>query len=490
MTQSSPAVTPVDADLQLAFDAQRAHRWVFRHTTIAQRIDLLKFFKANLERYQPELLAALRDDCGKHPAEAVGSDIEPVLHEIDEIVKNLAKWATPKHVSTPLTMGMTSAEIIYEPLGQVLVLSPWNYPLNLALVPVVGAIAAGNVVILRPSEKTPKTSALIKKITDESFKPDVMLTLLGDNDMAKQLTAMPFDHVFFTGSSKVGRSVMAAASANLASVTLELGGKSPTLVTAHADLALAASRIVWGKFINAGQTCIAPDHVWVDRRVEAAFLTEVKQQIAKMWGDTQQQRSKGDLAKMISDKSVTQLKQWLDDDIAAGATLVVGGVADPAQRFMEATVVSGITPDHQLMQQEIFGPIMPVLAYDDLNTVLTHLQQQPKPLAMYVFSANKSELETIRMASTSGGLVENGTMIHFSVVGLPFGGVNNSGLGHYHGEFSFKTFSHARSTVHDSKLSLISTRFPPYSDSADDKSKGKDLSEDLDYLRHAPKGVN
>ena len=475
------ALSPVNApDLDVLFREQRDNRWAIRQTSIEQRIETLKSFKTVMEQHRPALIAALRDDCGKHPAEAQGSDIDPVMHEIDQMISNLAKWAAPKKITTPLTMGLTSAEVIYEPLGQVLVLSPWNYPVNLALVPVVGAIAAGNVVILRPSEKTPKTSQLLKKITDQAFDRNHVATVLGDSSMAKALTAMPFDHIFFTGSSKVGKTIMEAASKNLASVTLELGGKSPTIVTKNADLSLAASRIVWGKFVNAGQTCIAPDHVWVDASVQDDFLAEVTAQISKLWGDVHQQKTKGDYAKIISSDSAKHLKELLNQDMAKGAHVVVGGTVDAAQRFFEATVVSGITADHALMQSEIFGPILPVLAYEQLDDVLKHLQQQPKPLAMYVFSGDKAELGHIRTLSTSGGLVENGTMVHFSVAGLPFGGVNNSGLGHYHGEYSFLTFSHARSTVHDSKVSLISTRFPPYSDS----------EGDLDYLRHAPRGVN
>lgn len=408
------------------------------------------------------LTRALTLDLGKSRAEGEAAELHPVRQEIKFVLRHLARWARPVRVKTPLTLLGTRSEVRSEPKGAVLILSPWNYPVNLALMPLVGALAAGNTALVKPSEKAPHTAEALRALIEATFAPDEVSLVTGGPHTARELLDLPWDHIFFTGSGAIGREVMMAAARHLTPVTLELGGKSPAIVDASADLPQAAERIAWGKLMNAGQTCVAPDYVLVQQDVEQELLGALKASIERFYGGPVWQRLGSDYGRLVDEAAARRMAALLDDARLHGARVVTGGVVDPAGRFAAPTILSGVSPEMRLLQEEIFGPLLPVVPYRDTAEALAFVRRLGKPLALYAFGRNKGFVDQVGAHSTSGGLVENGVMIHLLNAHLPFGGVGESGQGAYHGEHGFRTFSHTRAVLHEPRLSPIRFAYPPY----------------------------
>ncbi len=343
-----------------------------------------------------------------------------------------------------------------EPRGTALIISPWNYPFNLAVSPLISALAAGNTAILKPSELTPATSALIARIVAETFPPDLVTVVEGDKDAAQALLALPFDHIFFTGSPEVGKIVMAAAARTLASVTLELGGKSPTIIGPGADIAGAAKWVAFGKFANAGQTCIAPDHVFVHDSQHEAFVAALRARIAATHGTG---AASPDLAGIVSDRHAGRLRGLIDGATAQGARIVHGGEGNGTR--LAPTLIEAVTPDMQIDHEEIFGPVLPILPYRDITEVIDRINARPKPLALYIFERDRNLVDRVIASTSSGGVGVNLTMLHASHPALPFGGVNSSGIGASHGEHGFRAFSHERAIL-SNRFSPVPLLFAPY----------------------------
>ena len=445
-------------DLELsAFTRQRAAQAVRRQDFgLAARRAALARLGAAVRAREAQIIAALQADFGKPAAETVLTEILPVLQEISHANRHLARWMRPRRVRPALAALGTSAQLRPEPKGVCLIIAPWNYPLNLALSPLVSCLAAGNSAIVKPSELTPATSALIADLVAEVFAPDLVTVIEGDKAVAERLLALPFDHIFFTGSPEVGRLVMAAGAKVLASVTLELGGKSPCIIGPGADLERAARWVVFGKFTNAGQTCVAPDHVFVHSAVAAPFKAALRAAIARAYPAG---LASPDLADVISPRHAQRLSGLLGEALAQGARIVAGG--GMRGRRIAPTVIEALTPDCGLDREEIFGPILPLIAYDDLGAVIARTNARPKPLALYVFERDRRLVERVIAETSSGAVGVNLTLLHSAHPNLPFGGVNGSGIGATHGEAGFRDFSHDKAVLRN-RLSPAPLLFAPY----------------------------
>lgn len=452
-----------ELELQTLFEKQKSHKWTAKTTSAQERIAKIRRLKEVIIQHRADIYKALYEDFRKPQAEVEVSEIFPVLEEIQTVCAKLEGWMKPQAVSAPLTLLGTRSEIRYEARGQVLVMAPWNYPFNLFMIPVISAFAAGNVVIGRPSNKVTATSKVCRQIISQVFSVEEVAVVEGDTKFADQLLALPFDHIFFTGSTSVGKKVMRAAAEHLASVTLELGGKSPTIVHQDADIQKAAERIVWAKFINAGQTCIAPDYCFVHESIHDQFLQALTARIRLIFGNDP--KANPDLARVIDTANFQRLQSLVQKSIESGAKLSTDSfLTEITERYIPPTVLSNVKTDHALMGEEIFGPILPVMKYADLHQVIQYIRSQPKPLALYLFTKDSSLQQRVLNQTTSGGAVINHLLIHFGNNQLPFGGVGASGLGHYHGHFGFKTFSHERSVVYQGGLlSMVDCLKPPYS---------------------------
>lgn len=441
------------------FAQMQARRWELAQSSAAWRKASLRRLKQTIQARQQDICNAVFADLGRPPFEVMTNEIHPVLEEINLAISQIERWMQPKWVGSGWAALGTWSHVQHQARGVVLVLSPWNYPFSLSLVPLVSAVAAGNAVVVRPSEKSPHTSQLIAQILSESFEPNHACAVLGEIEVAQALLELPFNHFFFTGSAQVGRIVMQKAAQHLATVTLELGGQSPAVLDESSHLQNAAQSIVWGKFMNAGQICIAPNHIWVPQNREQALLQALKNAMQRYFPNPAQNP---DYARMQSPQSVERLQRWVQESLAQGAKLEWGGDADPAQRFMAPTLLSGVTPQMPVMQEELFGPVLPVLAYNHPAEVLNHLQSH-QPLALYLFSHNHSRLQQLLKQTTSGGVGINNTILHVGNIQLPFGGVGSSGQGNYRGWHGFRTFSHERSVLHQGPLLLTKLLHPPYS---------------------------
>jgi aldehyde dehydrogenase (NAD+) len=446
------------------FALQKAHSLKIRNSTANQRIGLLKKLLDWINKHQEDIRRAIHADFKKPYPEIDISEIFVVTSEIKHAIKHLENWMKPKKVSTPLTMLGSSSYINYEPKGVSLIISPWNYPFNLALGPLVSALSAGCTAIIKPSELTPHTSALIRRLVDEIFDKAEVAVFEGEIEVAQKLLTKPFDHIFFTGSPAVGKIIMKAAAENLTSVTLELGGKSPAIVDIQADLKDAASKIVWGKFVNCGQTCIAPDYVLVHRAVQIPFLEELKVQILKMYDPSGKgiERSK-DYARIVSTKHLKRLKHLIADAEIKGAKSFFGGYVNEEENFFEPTIITEVTDEMTILQEEIFGPILPVKPFDDLEQAINYINSKPKPLALYIFSKDNNPIQNVFKNTSSGAVVANDCVLHFLQNELPFGGVNNSGIGKAHGHFGFLAFSNEKAVLKQ-RIGLTASKplFPPY----------------------------
>jgi aldehyde dehydrogenase (NAD+) len=409
-----------------------------------------------IRRSEAALIAALHSDLGRPEAETVLMEYLTVLEDIRHARRHLHRRMRPRRVSPSLVSFGSSARIVPQPRGVCLIIAPWNLPFNLALGPLVSCLAAGNSAIPKPSEMAPATSALIARLVAETFPPDLVAVVEGDKTVAERLLALPFDHIFFTGSPTVGKIVMAAASRNLTSVTLELGGKSPVIIGPDADLKQAAEWITFGKFLNAGQTCIAPDHLFVHNDIRQPFLAALRARIAHAFGSG---TTSPHLARIITPAHADRLSALVADALAQGAEPLLQGERDG--QSIGPTLLERITPEMRLDQEEIFGPILPILPFDDLGQVIDRINARDKPLALYIFDRGRARIDTVIRETTSGAVGVNLTLMHFSHAGLPFGGVNTSGIGAAHGVYGFRAFIHERAVLRN-RFAALPLLFPPY----------------------------
>lgn len=423
--------------------------------SVPQRKETLKKLLHVLSLREDAVIKALQDDFGKPPFETVLSEIFIVNSTLKSTIRNLKRWASDELVLPSILNFPSSDRIVKEPYGNVLVISPWNYPFQLALLPVIAAYAAGNSVILKPSELTPNTSSLISNIISEVFDPVNVEVFQGCADVAEKLLERRWDYLFFTGSVAVGKKVAEAAARNLTPVTLELGGKNPCIVTSKANLKLSAKRIVWGKFLNAGQTCIAPDFLLVEASVKTEFIAMLKHEIVSAFGDVPSDSP--DVARIVSDSHFQRLVNLADAE-----KIVHGGQSDSRTRFIAPTLIDETDRDSPIMQHEIFGPILPVIGYDDEADLDAIISKYEKPLSLYVFSDDSSESSRLMRRFSFGGGCINDVVCHFANERLPFGGVGHSGMGAYHGKRSFDTFVHKKSVTKRGTWLDIPLRYAPY----------------------------
>ena len=449
------------APLEALFARQQGARWRVAATSADQRRAKLRALLEALMARRAEAQAALAADFGKAPEEVDLSELYPVICELKDALRHLPRWMKPRKVPTPIGLFGAAGTIRQEPKGVVLIISPWNYPIYLTLGPLVSALAAGNCVIIKPSEFTPHTTAFLRSLLAGLFPEEEVALVEGDAEAAQALLTLPFDHVFFTGSPAVGRVVMKAAAEHLASVTLELGGKSPVLVDADANLQEAARKIAWGKCLNAGQTCVAPDYVLVHERVHDALVEELKKAISRFYGgDAAARNASPDFARIINERHHARLLGLLRD--SQGIT-VFGGEVEAASRYLSPTLLTEVDPASPIMQEEIFGPLLPILKVATMDVAVAFVNARPKPLALYVFSGSNDRAEDLITRTTAGGGCINDTVMHFIHTGLPTGGVNTSGFGKAHGFYGFEAFSNSRGTLRQrTRYSAIQLMYPPY----------------------------
>lgn len=441
--------------LDQIIDAQKKY-FIQGHTRdVEKRIAHLKSLRTFIQVNEAEILEALLEDLGKPYFEGYATEVGYVLESISYIIKHLHSWVKDHKVKSPLHQMPSTSFVKYEPYGIVAVMAPFNYPFQLVIEPMVGAIAAGNTVIIKPSEYTPKTTTLLKNLIHECFPPEYVSIITGDRTVADELIHAPVDYIFFTGSVAVGKLVMKAAAERLTPITLELGGKSPTIVHKDANLSVAAKRIAWGKFINTGQTCIAPDYVYVHESVKDEFLGELEIAIQKFYGENP--LLSNDYGKIVNERHYDRLVTLLNQE-----KIVIGGEVDRDTLFIAPTVMENITWDDGIMADEIFGPILPVLSYSDLNETLKLIANKPKPLALYLFSESDIVQKIVMEKVQFGGGCINDTLTHTVNPNMPFGGVGTSGIGSYHGYESFLTFSHQKSIHKKSTKIETGIAFPPY----------------------------
>lgn len=442
------SISPVDQIIA----EQRAFFATNQTKSIEFRRQQLKKLKAAIAQAQPDILAALKQDLNKPEFE--GYFELAVIREIDYAIKKLKSWAKPQRVGIPLEQFPASAKIYPEPLGVVLIIGPWNYPFSLMVSPLIGAIAAGNCAVLKPSEIASATSAVFTQIIGETFPTEYITSIEGGIETSQQLLDQKFDHIFFTGGTRVGQIVMEAAARQLTPVTLELGGKSPCIVDTETELRETAKRIVWGKLINAGQTCIAPDYLLVDYKIKADLIAAMDECINEFLGEDPMDSP--DYARIINSKQYERLCGLLDGKI------ITGGQTDADQRYIAPTLIDDVSVDDPIMQEEIFGPILPILEYRELEEAIAMINSRPKPLALYLFTKNRQKQQQVLDSTSSGGVCINDTVMHVSVNSLPFGGVGDSGIGSYHGKASFDTFSHSKSVLKKTFWPDFNWRYAPY----------------------------
>lgn len=419
------------------------------------RRDMLNKLRSAIKIHEEEIMAALKADLNKAPFEAYATEVGMVLEELNYTLKHISSWVKPKRVPTPLVHFPSTSYLYTEPYGSVLIMSPWNYPFQLTLAPLVGAISAGNCAVLKPSEYSANTSGIIERIVKEIFDESFVAVVRGGREANKTLLNEKFDYIFFTGSTEVGKTVMESAARHLTPVTLELGGKSPCIVDDTADLELAAKRIVWGKFLNAGQTCVAPDYLLVHRTVKEKLIQEIKKSITAFYGHDPLRNE--DYPKIINQKHFERLL-----GLMKSGRIVEGGRSEEKTRQITPTILDGVTWESPVMRGEIFGPLLPVLEFESFDAALSIVNQHPKPLALYLFTRSKDhEAQAINKTSFGGGCI-NDTIIHLANPNLSFGGVGESGMGQYHGKGSYDTFSHVKSIMKKSNILDIPLRYPPF----------------------------
>ena len=425
---------------------------------VDQRRQQLRQLRTLFVEQEDRLVDALVADLGKPRIEAYTTEIAFTINEIDHTLKHLDSWTTPAKVKVPLQFKPGSARLHPEPLGTVCIIAPWNYPVQLLFAPLIPALAAGNTAVLKPSEVTPTVAAVVEELVPRYFADGTVAVVTGAVDETTALLAERFDHIFYTGNAKVGRIVMRAAAEHLTPVTLELGGKSPAIVAADADIAVAAKRIAWAKFLNAGQTCVAPDYVLVEEAVEDELVAALADAVTAMYG-TDPYRST-DYARIVNEHHHDRLMQLLD---AGGYdATVIGGTGDRTERYLAPTVLAGVKPDAAVMDDEIFGPILPILPVGDIDEAIRFVNDRDKPLALYAFSSDDDVLAHVVADTSAGGVTLNHAVLHLAVPDLPFGGVGASGMGAYHGKAGFDTFSHRKAVLTKRTRPDPALLYPPY----------------------------
>jgi aldehyde dehydrogenase (NAD+) len=438
-------LTKPTTNLDDLFKRQQRKAQRLKMSTATERVARLEKFKQVLIDDTDSILQALFEDFKKPKAEAE-LEISPIIDEIDFAIASLATWMESQLVPTPDAMGGSAAtsKIIYEPKGVCLLITPWNYPVLLTFRPLVSCLAAGNTAIIKPSELTPHTSTVIRQVVEAAFDPDEVVVVEGGVEVASELLKLPVHHIFYTGGSRVGKIVMKAAANYLASVTLELGGKSPAILDDSANLADAAGKIAWGKYFNCGQTCIAPDYVFVSEARKDEFLATLKATIEAMYGADGPGIDSPAYARMVNDSHYRRVKNLLDDAVEKGANVIAGGKTDASENYISPTLLADVTADHAIMKEEIFGPVLPVLTYKSIDEAIDFVNQGERPLALYVFGQDKTATDHVINSTTAGGSVVNHVIMHYFSPFLPFGGVGNSGTGRGHGHFGFLDFSNQR----------------------------------------------
>ncbi|MFA6717281.1 MAG: aldehyde dehydrogenase, partial [Victivallaceae bacterium] len=408
-----------------------------------------------IKEMRNDIHTALYSDLRKSEFEAIETETSGILEEIIYIRKRLKKWAKPRRVPVHVNNLPAKGRIYPEPYGSVLIFSAWNYPFQLALSPLIAALAAGNCAFLKPASQAPATAAVIKKLLDSCFDEEYVATIIDEDEKTEILLQNKFDYIFYTGGPGFGRKVMKAAAENLTPVTLELGGKSPCIVTEDADPKISARRIVWGKFLNAGQTCVAPDYLLVHEKIKPALLAEMRETIKEFYGPDPRQSP--DYPRIINTRHFDRLSALMEDQ-----KIFCGGATNREDLYISPTILDETSPESDIMQQEIFGPILPVISWTDFEEVIDFINARPKPLAMYYFSRSKRELDNLIKRTSAGGVAVNDTITHFINASMPFGGVGESGIGAYHGKYGFDTFSHFKPVMVKSTLIDIPVRYPPF----------------------------
>ena len=423
--------------------------------SVISRIEVLKKLRQVILENEDEINEALKSDLNKSKFEAYATEIGFVLEEIRHHINKLKGWAKPKRSATPITNFPASSYTVSEPLGTVLIIAPWNYPFQLLIAPLIGAISAGNTAILKPSEISTNTSIVLEKLINNNFNRGAIVVIEGDAKVTQALLKLKFDHIFFTGSPRVGGIIMQEAAKNLIPVTLELGGKSPCIVDKDANIQLSAKRIAWGKLINAGQTCIAPDYFLVHSSIKDLFISELKKVIIGFFGVDAYQSP--DYPRIINKANVERLATLIQN-----SKIAYGGDIRKDDNYFEPTIIDEVTMEMPIMQQEIFGPLFPILTFDSIEEVINIVVSKPKPLALYFFSKSKKQQRKIIKNISAGGVTVNDVIMHIASNKLPFGGVGNSGIGNYHGRFSFDTFSNSKPVVYKQTWLDIPIRYAPY----------------------------
>ncbi len=438
----------MNIEIENIYNSQKEFFASGRTKPIEFRVENLTRLKKVLKKYKKEIFNALNSDLKKSSFESYITEIYQIKKEIEHAIDNICDWASTQKVKTPSSLFGSKSSITPEPLGLVLVISPWNYPFALSLIPVIGAIAAGNCVILKPSEISANSSKVLKKIIEEAFQENYVCVIEGDHEVAQNLLSLKFDYIFFTGSSNVGKIVMRAAAENLTPLTLELGGKSPCVVEPDADIKKAAKKIAWGKFLNAGQTCIAPDYVLVHEDIEEKLISEIEKYIKKFFGRNSELSP--DYGKIINEQHFDRLNNFIQN-----TEIVFGGNSNKSNLYIAPTIIK------TNLDGEIFGPILPIISYKNIDQAINYIKNNPKPLAIYIFTENIEAQDKIINNTSSGAICINDTLTHAGSVYLPFGGVGQSGFGRYHGKTSFETFSNYKSVVRSGRFELP-FRYPPY----------------------------
>ena len=434
----------VYSEIEGIFALQRAHQWEVKATTAEQRIAKLQKLKSAVEAHGDEIVAAVQQDTRKPENEIRITEIGGVIANIEKNINNLDEWMKPVEV-VPSMNSDDKARIVYEARGVCLILGPWNFPLGLVFGPLAAAIAAGNCCIVKLTDLCPATAGVAAKIINEAFEEDEVALFEGDVDVATALLELPFNHIFFTGSTRVGKLVMAAAAKHLATVTLELGGKSPVIVDEGADLQKVAGDLAAAKQFNGGQACICPDYLLIKEEQKDGLTEEFQARVQENLYTEDGRIKKESISQIVNPQNFARIKRLFDDALAKGARVAVGGILEEADRTIHPTLLTDVTTDMLIMQEEIFAPIVPVMTYENIDDAIAYIAERDKPLAMYIFSNNQDNIDKVLSRTSSGGVTINGFFSHYLENQLPFGGVNQSGMGSYHGVFGFKSFSHARS---------------------------------------------
>jgi len=448
-------------DIQEIFKAQSQHQYTLGNSSASQRISRLNALQKAVEKtYRKDLQEALYKDFKKPAIETDLTEIHPVISEIKLVKKQLKSWMQPQRVKSPLVFIGSSAYVHHEPKGVCLIISPWNFPVNLTFGPLVSAIAAGNTVMIKPSEMTPNTAAVLADIVASIFKPEEVALFQGDVAVAQSLLSLPFNHIFFTGSPAVGKIVMNAAAKNLSSVTLELGGKSPTIVDASANIDQAAKKIAWGKFLNNGQICVAPDYLWVHESIKDAFVKAFIKHTTHFY--TEQAAQSTDYSRIVNENHFQRLANHLEDAKKNGGIIEMGGHVEASENYISPTLISGLTADATLLKDEIFGPILPLKTFKKIEEVIDYINAGEKPLALYLFSKKPAIIKQVLRNTRAGSTAINHSVVQYSNHHLPFGGSNNSGIGKAHGYYGFQEFSNQRSILKQFSFSAVEMLMPPY----------------------------